>query len=173
MHDSQLCRAFRARLFFAIVLSSSLAGGGARLKADPPMMTRPAGRAFLILSSFPSSVILNEVKDLFTFRIPKGAKRVVVLQNFIICKTENSETRPNGGRTLAGWGGRPKGEPASVCQNRRFCQFQFTIHDSRFAIRFFAFAQNDTGRGKVAGFANPKQSPTTENSKTRLSACSE
>ena len=25
-------------------------------------------------------------------------------------------------RTFAGWGGRPKGEPAKVCQNRRFCQ---------------------------------------------------
>ncbi len=26
-------------------------------------------------------------------------------------------------RTFAGWGGRPKGEPAKVCQNRRFCQY--------------------------------------------------
>ena len=29
-------------------------------------------------------------------------------------------------RTFAGWGGRPKGEPAKVCQNRRFCQFILT-----------------------------------------------
>ena len=30
-------------------------------------------------------------------------------------------------RTLAGWGGRPKGEPASVCRFQRNRQFQFTF----------------------------------------------
>jgi hypothetical protein len=29
-------------------------------------------------------------------------------------------------RILVGWGGRPKGEPTSMWQNQRFCQFYFS-----------------------------------------------